>query len=113
MIYTHVVSEYSLKPVFNLCGKGNFGQQVKDLTPLANLFFYEMYVNLGLSAGCHSVEQAYVFCFKTAVYLVQCLLLSRTQGRGLTQCAPEFRKPAGFHVIGFQYAVVLKRMKRR
>ena len=72
-------TEHPLQPFGNLCGQGYFRQQIQHLLPLPDNFFYQMDVNLRLSAGRDSMQQTDILCPETFHNAVVCPLLMLVQ----------------------------------
>ena len=72
-------TEHPLQPFCNLCSQRYFRQQIQHLLPLPDNFFYQMDVNLRLSAGRDSMQQTDILCPETFHNAVVCPLLMPVQ----------------------------------
>ena len=80
MIDAEARTEYPFQPFGDLCSQCYFRQQIQHLFPLPDDLLYQMNVNLSLSTGCNSMQQANIFSPETIHDLIVCTLLMSIQG---------------------------------
>ncbi|MCY1240829.1 hypothetical protein D9M72_536950 [compost metagenome] len=71
----YLVSEVGRKSSDQLGRKGNFGQEIEYLLSGCQIAFDKLYVNFGLAARGHAMQEAYVFFGKGGSDSVKGLLL--------------------------------------